>query len=83
MLPGDETMNWRERVTVDPEVLAGKPVVKGTRLSVEFIVGLLAEGWTDQQLRANYPSLSEQDVRACLAYAAEVLRDETTYRMPA
>jgi uncharacterized protein (DUF433 family) len=77
------TMDWRERITVDPEVLAGKPLVKGTRLSVELVVGLLAEGWTDRQLLANYPTLSAEDVRACLAYAAEILRDETTYPIPA
>ncbi len=76
-------MDWRERITVDPEVLAGKPVVSGTRLSVEFVVGLLAEGWTVRQVLANYPTLGTKDVRACLAYAAEVLRDETTYPMPA
>jgi uncharacterized protein (DUF433 family) len=76
-------MDWRERITVAPDILAGKPVVKGTRLSVEFVVGLLAEGWTERQLTVNYPSLSNDDIRACLAYAAEVLRDETTYPMPA
>jgi uncharacterized protein (DUF433 family) len=77
------TMNWRERITVDPDVLAGKPVVRGTRLSVVFIVGLLAEVWTDAQLLANYPTLSADEIRACLAYAVEILRDETTYPMPA
>jgi uncharacterized protein (DUF433 family) len=76
-------MGWRERITVAPDILAGKPVVKGIRLSVEFVVGLLAEGWTERQLMVNYPSLSNDDIRACLAYAAEVLRDETTYPMPA
>ena len=76
-------MDWRERITVAPDILAGKPVVKGTRLSVEFVVGLLAEGWTERQLMVNYRSLSNDDIRACLAYAAEVLRDETTYPMPA
>jgi uncharacterized protein (DUF433 family) len=76
-------MDWRERITVDPEVLAGKPVIKGTRLSVDFVVGLLAEGWTQRQLLANYPALNADDVRACLAYAVELLRDERTYPMPA
>jgi uncharacterized protein (DUF433 family) len=76
-------MNWRERITVDPDALVGKPVVRGTRLSVEFAVGLLTEGWTERQLLANYPTLSAEDVRACLAYAAEILRDETIYPMSA
>jgi uncharacterized protein (DUF433 family) len=60
-------MDWRETLTVGPEVLAGKPVVKGTRRSVEFVVRLLAAGWTDRQLLANYSTLSADDVRACLA----------------
>ena len=76
-------VNWRERIAIDPEVLGGKPVVKGTRLSVEFVVGLLAEGWTEQQLLANYPALATDDVRACLAYAAELVGDETTYLISA
>jgi len=72
-------VDWRARIEIDPDVLAGKPAVKGTRLSVEFVLSLLAEGWTEQQLLANYPSLHEQDVRACLAYAAEIIRDEMVY----
>ncbi len=77
------TIDWRKQIAIDPKVLAGKPVVKGTRLSVEFVVALLAEGWTERQLLAHYPTLSVEDVRACLAYAAEILRDETTYAIPA
>ena len=49
-------VNWRERIAIDPEVLGGKAGRKGTRLSVEFVVGFLAEGWTEQQLLANYPA---------------------------
>ena len=75
-------MDWRERIVVDPKVLAGKPVVRGTRLSVEFVLSLLAEGWTEQQLLANYPGLSDADIRACLAYAAEALGDEKVYPLP-
>jgi uncharacterized protein (DUF433 family) len=76
-------MNWRERIVVDPEVLAGKPVIRGTRLSVEFVLSLLAEGWTEQQLLANYPRLSDADIRACLAYAVEALGEERVYPLPA
>lgn len=72
-------MNWRDRIEADPTRLAGKPVVKGTRLSVEFIIGLLAEGWTEEQLLEDYPGLAAEDVRACLAYAAEILREEKAY----
>lgn len=76
-------MDWRERIVVDPKVLAGKPVIKGTRLSVEFVLSLLAEGWTEQPLLANYPRLSDADIRACLAYATEALGEERVYPLPA
>jgi uncharacterized protein (DUF433 family) len=63
-------MSWRERIVVDPAILSGKPVVKGTRLSVELIVGLLAEGWSEAAILGNYPGLTLEDVRACLACVA-------------
>lgn len=69
-------MNWQERITVDPNVLVGKPVIKGTRLAVEFIVELLAAGWTREQILENYPHLRQEDIHACLAYAAELLHSE-------
>jgi uncharacterized protein (DUF433 family) len=64
-------MDWHERITSDPNVLGGKPVIKGTRLSVEFIVGLLAQGWTQEDLLKNYPGLTTEDLHACLDYAAQ------------
>jgi uncharacterized protein (DUF433 family) len=70
-------MTWTEHITADPAILGGKPVVKGTRVAVEFILGLLAEGWTRDQLRANYPQLTDQALQAVFAYAAEVLHDQT------
>lgn len=72
-------MEWRERIVVNPAILVGKPVVKGTRLSVEFIVDLLAEGWTEAQILEQYPGLTSEDVHACLAYARDVLRSERVY----
>jgi uncharacterized protein (DUF433 family) len=69
-------MNWRERIAVDPKVLVGKPVIKGTRLAVEFIVDLLAAGWTQKQILDNYPHICQEDIQACLAYAAELLHTE-------
>jgi uncharacterized protein (DUF433 family) len=63
-------MSWEDRITVDPKVLVGKPVVKGTRLAVEFIVERLADGWSEQQLLENYAGLAHEDIRACLQYAA-------------
>lgn len=72
-------MDWRERIAVDPAVLAGKPVVKGTRLAVGFIVGLLAEGWTEADVLESYPGLAPEDVRACLTYAADALKAEKVH----
>lgn len=64
---------WKERIVLDPEVLTGKPIVKGTRLAVEFVIDLLAQGWSREQILENYPGLTDQDIQACLAYASEVL----------
>jgi uncharacterized protein (DUF433 family) len=72
-------MEWRARIMVDPAVLVGKPVVKGTRISVELIVDLLAAGWTQEQILDSYPSLTPDDIRACLAYAGELLHAEKVY----
>ena len=57
----------------DPKILCGKPTVCGTRLSVEFLLGLFADGWTHEQVLDSYPSLSPEALRAVFAYAAEVL----------
>ena len=75
-------MNWEDRIAVDPGVLVGKPVVKGTRISVEFVVDLLARGWTFDQILREYDHLSAEDIRACLAYAADMLRSEKVYLVP-
>lgn len=72
-------MDWKARIVADPGVLVGKPVVKGTRISVEMVVALLAKGWTQQQILENYPGLTLDDIRACLAYAAELLQSERLY----
>jgi uncharacterized protein (DUF433 family) len=72
-------MDTHKRVTLDPGVLGGKPVIRGTRLSVEFIIDLLAEGWTQAEILNNYPGIEGEDIRACLAYAGAILRDERVY----
>jgi uncharacterized protein (DUF433 family) len=66
--------NWKSRITIDPKVLAGKPVIRGTRMSVEFILDLLANGWTIEEILENYPQLEREDVIAALKYATEVLK---------
>ena len=62
-------MNWNERITIDPKVLVGKPVIKGTRLSVEFVIDLLGRGWTTEKILREYEHLTPDDIQACLAYA--------------
>lgn len=71
-----------ERITIDPDVLAGKPIVRGTRLSVEFVVGLLANGWTVEDLVKEYDHLTREDIQACLTYAHQLLADEKLYPAP-
>ncbi len=75
-------MDWQERIIIDPDILVGKPVVKGTRLAVEFIIDLLAQGWTEAEILRNYPGLTREDVQACLAYAGAVLQAEKVYPYP-
>jgi len=70
------------RIVLDAAVLAGKPVIRGTRLSVDFIIGLLADGWSEADILRNYPGLSHEDVTACLSYARDVLRSEEVYPSP-
>lgn len=72
-------MDWRERIEANPDVLVGKPVVKGTRMAVEFIIGLMAQGWSEEQILQNYRHLTREDIRACLAYAGELLQAERLY----
>lgn len=72
-------MDWEDRIVIDPEILVGKPVVKGTRLSVEFVIDLLAQGGSEADILRNYPGLTSEDIRACLAYASAVLHAEKVY----
>ena len=72
-------MTDQGRIVLDPDVLAGKPVVRGTRLSVEFVIGLMAYGWTETDILANYSGLTHDDIVACLAYARDVLRSEKVF----
>ena len=75
-------MNWEERINSDPAVLTGKPVIRGTRISVEFIVGLLAQGWSVEDVLKEYDHIAREDVQACLAYAHQLLAEERLYPLP-
>jgi uncharacterized protein (DUF433 family) len=75
-------MAWQDRIAIDPDVLVGKPVVKGTRIAVELVIDLLGRGYTTAQVIEQYDHLTAEDVQACLAYAAEVLQSEKVYALP-
>jgi uncharacterized protein (DUF433 family) len=76
-------MGWEERIELRPGVLVGKPIVKGTRVAVEFIIELLADGWTEAAILEEYPGLTQADIRACLEYASERLKSERVYPVKA
>jgi uncharacterized protein (DUF433 family) len=71
----DETL--LNRITADPEIFGGKPIVRGMRISVELILSLLAQGQTVEAILVDYPELEADDVRACLAYAHAAIADES------
>jgi uncharacterized protein (DUF433 family) len=73
--------DWRTRIHCDPGILVGKPVVKGTRLSVEFLLDLLARGWSEAEILENYPQLRMEDLRAVFSYASDHLKEDTVHVM--
>lgn len=76
-------MPWREHIEINPAVLVGKPVVRGTRLAVEFVLDMLAAGVPEDELLDNYPRLTRDAIRACVAYAADLLKAERVYPLSA
>lgn len=68
-------MNWQDYIHSDENVLSGKPVVKGTRLSVDFLLERLADGWTEQDLLNNYPRLTKEALHAVFAYVSAAMKD--------
>ena len=69
-------MNWRKHIVSDKNILLGKPVIKGTRISVELILDLLATGWTEQTIQDSYPTLTQDDLMAVFAYLKEGMDNE-------
>jgi len=67
----------KERVTADPDIMLGKPIIKGTRITVELILRKLSEGMSVEELLEAYPSLTKEDVLAALSYSADVISEET------
>jgi uncharacterized protein (DUF433 family) len=72
-----------DRIIIDPKILVGKPVIRGTRIAVEFVIDLLAEGWSKEQILSNYPHLTAQDITACLHYAGSMMKQERVFPIPA
>jgi uncharacterized protein (DUF433 family) len=72
-------MNWQSRIMIDPNVLVGKPTIKGTRLAVELIMDLLAQGWSTEEILRNYPGISIEDIQACLSYTSTSFQSEKVY----
>jgi uncharacterized protein (DUF433 family) len=72
-------VDWREHIELNPAVLSGKPVVKGTRLAVEFIMEMLGSGVSESEILSNYPRMTRDAIRACMSYAAEVLKSERVF----
>ncbi len=76
-------MSWPDRIVIDPDILVGKPVVKGTRIAVELVIDLLARGWSQEQVMQQYDHITVEDIRACLGYASEILKSERVYPVQA
>ena len=72
-------MNWRLYIETNDNVLSGKPVIKGTRLSVEYIINLLASGWSEIQIFENYPRLSKESLQAVFLYIQDIIQDGLIY----
>ena len=70
-------MDWKDRIEVNPAVLLGKPIIKGTRISVELILDRMADGWTMEDVLASYPGISREDVLAALSFSSELFKEES------
>ncbi len=75
-------MNWREHIVSDKDLLIGKPAIKGTRISVELILDLLANGWTEQMIFESYPVLTANDMKAVFSYLKDCIENELYIILP-
>jgi uncharacterized protein (DUF433 family) len=76
-------MDWKERIVSDKNILLGKPVIKGTRLSVEHILDRLANGWSEEMILESYPFISRDDILAVFAYLNDLVKDGLIYEVRA
>ncbi|MBI3500329.1 MAG: DUF433 domain-containing protein [Bacteroidetes bacterium] len=72
-------MNWKQHIVSDKNILLGKPTIKGTRISVDHIISLLAQGWTEQKILDNYPRLTNEALKAVFTYIHECMQDGLLY----
>ncbi len=72
-------IDWKEYIESNEEILLGKPTIKGTRISVEFVLERLANGWTEKQLLENYPRLTSDSLKAVFAYTYQCMKDGLLY----
>jgi uncharacterized protein (DUF433 family) len=75
-------MDLKNRIVLDPKILTGKPTIRETRIAVEFIIDLLAGGWTIEQVLQEYDHLTREDIQACLMYVSDMLHAERVYPPP-
>ncbi len=75
-------INWRDYISCNPNVLVGKPVIKGTRISIEFLIGILGQGWSIEQILENYPTLTRDSIQAMFQYLSECVQEEYIYSIP-
>ena len=72
-------MDWQDRIVFDPEICFGKPTVKGTRITVDLVIELMADGWGHDKILRNYPRLTREDIQACLGYVSDIVKDQVFY----
>ncbi len=74
--------NWKENIITDKDILLGKPVIKDARLSVDLLIGLLTQGWSEKQILYNFPRLTQNDLQAIFGYIQECMKDGLLYELP-
>ncbi|MDO9453746.1 MAG: DUF433 domain-containing protein [Stagnimonas sp.] len=72
----EKGLDWRDHVTVNPDILVGKPIIKGTRISVELLLDRLGDGWSMEEILESYPHIKREDVQAAVKFATELFKEE-------
>ncbi len=77
-----QNFNWKNYIISDPKILVGKPVIKGTRISVDFLLGLFSKGWTERDIIEEYPAVTLESLQALFSYLQEYFKDEYHFHLP-